>query len=126
MNEWHDLFVATAGSAAALTSLIFVSASINLERILSIEKLPERALVALTFLLTILILSILLLIPDHRTSSLGIEILITGFIVRIFTIRMDFSIFRKTESPFKKFHLFNLIINQIVTIPYIISAILLL
>jgi len=125
MNEWHDLFVATAGSAAALTGLIFVGVSINLTRILSIVKLPERALLT-NIPITILILSILVLIPGQRTFSLGLEILIAALIVWIFAIRMDFFIYRKTVRPFEKFYRFNLIINQVATIPYLISAILLL
>jgi modulator of FtsH protease len=122
MNEWHDLFVATAGSAAALTGLIFVGVSINLARILSMAKLPERALLALIFLLTILILSVVMLIPDQSSTSLGIEVLITGFITWVITVRMDISIYAKTELQFKRFYLFNLAINQAATIPYIIAA----
>ncbi len=43
MNEWHDIFIATAGASAALTGLIFVEVSINLSRILAIPTLPGRA-----------------------------------------------------------------------------------
>jgi hypothetical protein len=32
-ESWHDLFVASAGAAAALTGLIFVAVSINLAKI---------------------------------------------------------------------------------------------
>ncbi len=31
---WHDFFIGAAGAAAALTGLLFVSLSINLEQIL--------------------------------------------------------------------------------------------
>ena len=41
-------------------------------------------------------------------------------------MRMDFSVCRKIESQFKRLYFFNLIINQFATIPYLISAILLL
>ena len=33
--EWHDLFLGAVGASAALTGLLFVAISINLEQILS-------------------------------------------------------------------------------------------
>jgi hypothetical protein len=40
---WHELFVGVAGAAAALTGLLFVSLSINLQQILKQVWLPRRA-----------------------------------------------------------------------------------
>ena len=42
-EHWTDLFVAAAGASAALTGLVFVAVSINIERILRLAGVPERA-----------------------------------------------------------------------------------
>jgi hypothetical protein len=36
-EQWHDMFVAMAGAAAALTGLLFVAVSVNLEQVLKYE-----------------------------------------------------------------------------------------
>jgi hypothetical protein len=76
--EWHDLFVATAGASAALTGLVFVAVSVNIERILKFAGLPDRALQTLGLLLGALVLSIVGLIPAQSNTALGIELLIVA------------------------------------------------
>ena len=49
-EEWKDLFVAMAGASAALAGLLFVAISINVDRIVKYEGLPERGLEALGLL----------------------------------------------------------------------------
>jgi hypothetical protein len=78
--EWSDLFVATAGAAAALAGLLFVAVSINVERILSYPGLPERALEALLILIGGLIVSVLCLAPV-ATDTLGWLLLVAGIVV---------------------------------------------
>lgn len=78
VESWHDFFVALAGATAALTGLLFVAVSINLDRILSIDGLPERALESLVLLLATLIVSLLSLVPDQSSVALGIELLVIG------------------------------------------------
>ena len=77
-SAWHDLFVATAGAAAALAGLLFVAVSINVERILQYAWLPVRAAETLAALVGQLLLAILVLIPAESTTPLGIELAVLG------------------------------------------------
>jgi hypothetical protein len=73
-NEWTDLFVASAGAAAALAGLVFVAVSINIDRILKLEGLPERALETVLTLLAAVVVSLIGLIPGQSHVALGAEL----------------------------------------------------
>jgi hypothetical protein len=123
MQEWHDFLVATAGASAALTGLVFVGVSINLNKILSIPTLPGRALISLILLLTILIISIILLVPMKDILPYGIWLLLTASTSWTIIWVVDIKILRNKEKQYKKVYLFNLVFNQIAIIPYLICGI---
>jgi len=77
-QDWTELFVASASASAALTGLLFVAVSVNIERILEFKGLPERALQTLLLLLSVLFASVICLIPGQSTTALGIELLVVG------------------------------------------------
>jgi hypothetical protein len=80
---WHDFFVGTIGAAAALTGLLFVTISINLEQILKYPQLPGRAAGTLGMLVCALVVSGLALAPGQSRTALGIEIAAAGTVVAI-------------------------------------------
>jgi modulator of FtsH protease len=86
-DEWHDLAVAAAGAAAALTGLLFVAVSINLRRILKYAWLPGRAAGTLGLLLTLLLVSLFMLVPGQSGRTLGIEIALTGIVLAVGVVR---------------------------------------
>jgi modulator of FtsH protease len=90
-SEWSDLFVATAGASAALAGLVFVAVSINLERILKYEGLPERALETLLLLIGVLVFSVVGLIPGQSHAALGAEMLGLGAFLLAAIVALPYS-----------------------------------
>jgi modulator of FtsH protease len=78
IGAWSDFGVAVVGAAAALTGLLFVAVSINLERILSHPTLPTRAGQTLVLFATPLLVSILVLVPGQGGGALGAELIGAG------------------------------------------------
>jgi hypothetical protein len=76
--DWTDLFVASAGASAALTGLLFVAVSVNIQDILKNAGLPARALQTLLLLLSAVVVSLVGLIPGQSTTALGVELLAIG------------------------------------------------
>jgi modulator of FtsH protease len=86
--EWSDFFVAVAGASAALLGLLFVAVSINLERILGYEGLPERALETMLLLLTALVVALAGLMPGQSPLALGLEVLVVGLGMAVVAFRL--------------------------------------
>jgi hypothetical protein len=77
---WHELFVASAGAAAALAGLVFVAVSINVERIPAMHGVPERALQTILLLVAVVVISIVGLVPQS-TQLLAIEVLVLAVLL---------------------------------------------
>ncbi len=123
MNGWENFFIAEVGASAALLGLIFVGVSINLTKILSLPSLPNRALLALIILLTILVVSSLLLIPGQSLTLVGIELLVIGLIVWITVTILDVSILRTRQPQYRGPYMVNFVLAQFALLPYIVAGI---
>ncbi|HEX5929557.1 MAG TPA: hypothetical protein VFY48_09205 [Solirubrobacterales bacterium] len=86
--QWSDLFVATAGASAALAGLLFVAVSINLDRILGEAGLPDRALETVLLLLSVLLVSVVCLIPGQSSGALGTELLFLSLTIALVILRL--------------------------------------
>jgi hypothetical protein len=80
---WHDFFVGSMGASAALTGLLFVAISINLEQILKYPNLPGRAAGSLGVLVSALVVACCGLVPGQSQVALGTEIAVAGGIVMV-------------------------------------------
>jgi hypothetical protein len=78
---WADFAVGVAGAAAALTGLLFVAVSVNIHRIMQLPNLPGRAGQTLITLITPLLVSIFLLVPNQPRDLLGSELIGLGLIL---------------------------------------------
>ena len=118
--EWHELFVAAAGAAAALAGLVFVAVSINVERILSFHGLPERALQTILLLLGAVVVSILGLIPQS-TNTLAIELLVA-------TVMLCVGLFYSARAAFdtggnRTWLMSRLVVVVPGSVPYLVGAV---
>jgi modulator of FtsH protease len=77
-SPWSDFSVAVVGSAAALTGLLFVAVSINIEQILAIGPLAGRALSTMIHFVVPLVVGILILVPGQSVTALSLKLIGTG------------------------------------------------
>jgi hypothetical protein len=126
MNEWYSLFSVTAEAAATLTGLLFIGVSINLSKILSMPALPERALVSIMLLLTIVVLSIFMLVPRQSFTALGTEVLVTGVVVWVTVLVIDIGNRNALKNQYKKHFILNVVLDQVAMMAYFAGGIALL
>ncbi len=123
MEEWQSFFAAQLGASATLSGLVLVGVSINLSKILSMPRLPNRALGALMLLVTVLLVSSLLLVPGQPVRLVGIEVLIVASLGWTAATLNDMSAWRNTEDRYRRLGLVQMIMNQFSLLPYIIAGI---
>ena len=73
--------MAGAGASAALAALVFVAVSINVDRILRLQGLPDRALATVLLLLSVVLASLIGLMPGQSRTALAGELLGVGLVV---------------------------------------------
>lgn len=80
-GSWTNFAIAAVGAAATLTGLLFVAASINLQRILQFPSLPTRVGQTLILFVIPLIIGIFVLIPGQSSAVLAAELLLTAVLL---------------------------------------------
>jgi hypothetical protein len=128
VEEWHDFFLAVAGAAAVLAGLVFVGVSINLEMIMSNPTygLAGRALEALVLLMTVLIVTILLLVPSQGMVLAGVEVLTVGVAdwAAIVAIHLrQLKNWRSLEPALRRNYLGRVVLGQVATLPFVAAGV---
>ncbi len=126
MDEWQSFLSAVTGASATLAGLLFVGVSINLSKILSVPRLPNRALEALLLLFTVLVVSSLMLVPGQPVPLMGSEVLIIGLAAWAAVTIVDMRTWRSAEARFHTVVLLQIALNQLSLVPYIAAGITLL
>ena len=84
-GQWHDFGASFAAAAGALLGLAFVAISFNLDPILKIKALPDRAIETLAFFAYALAGGLLIQVPGLSGVGLGVgeAVLAAGVIVLV-------------------------------------------
>ena len=124
LAEWTDVYVASAGAAAALAGLVFVAVSINVEQILSFPGVPERGLVTVMVLLGVVVASLFGLHPDQSVEALGAELLAVGVVLTAAALVLPI---RSRPRDGTESHLVSaLALGLVGSVPYVVAGVLLL
>jgi hypothetical protein len=96
--DWTEFFTAVTGAAAALTGLLFVAVSLNLERVLEEESmLPARSAETLAVLLFVVFSAALVIVPQN-VHLLGAEILLIAVPLMVITVRNQLRFWRRNPE----------------------------
>jgi len=119
--EWSDLCVAAAGAAAALTGLLFVAVSLNLERILHYRSLPIRAGETLAVLVSLLLVSLFVLVPGQPAGALGAELVTVGLVILVALGSIRLRTWREEGEPWS-WTLVPLTVLTLSSVPLVIGG----
>lgn len=118
-ENWHDFAVALLGGAAALTGLLFVAVSLNMDAVLKSTWLTSRAARSLVVLSVVVLITGLVLVPGQSSRTLGIELAVVGVLTWLtVTVR------RHGDPAWSDGrYLFALTLFQLATIPTVVAGI---
>jgi len=100
---------------------VFVAVSINVDRILRLPGIPERALETVLLLLAVLLLSIVGLIPSQSNEALGIEVLALALVFGGVIGRLERRSLPQTPQPASQV-LLRIFLIVAATLPMIVGG----
>lgn len=124
MEGWTDFFAAQLGAAAALTGLIIVGISINVDRILSSPGLPGRAAETLIAPSGLMIVSTLALVPAQPAVVFGVELLAVGLAMSLLPAIIQLRTWRVAQAGKTPFWP-RVLLSQLSALPFVAAGALL-
>jgi modulator of FtsH protease len=119
---WSDFFVAVAGVAGALTGLLFVGLSINLDKIIHAPTSVGRAAETLMLLAGVVALSLITLVPIHSARDLGALLLLVAVPVWAIPMLGQFRAIRRHLFMHRRFVVSRVMLHQLGALPLLIGA----
>jgi len=125
LAPWSSLFSSAASVSATLIGFAAVALSVNLQQILTSPWLVLRAAQALIRLVSALLLSLLMQMPDsqHGFRTAAIIVLMLGF--KVWATLIDARKKRPTEHISRRSALMLLVSGQLVSLAFLLTGILL-
>jgi hypothetical protein len=124
IDGWQNLFIAEAGASAALAGLLFVTISINLDRILTLRGLPGRAGEAIALIVAVLVTSSFGLVPGQSRQLLGAEVLAVGvLLVSILASIHVRALRRPGDGQTRSVRLVSVSMTQVAALPFVVAGV---
>jgi modulator of FtsH protease len=121
VDNWDNFFVASAGAAAALTGLLFVALSINLDKVLKIPRITGRAAATLGILVVVMLTGCFGLAPGQSNAVIGIEFAVLGAMSLLQAVWVRFA-HRKDPSAGVERPTTSFVLSIVPTIPLTIGG----
>jgi modulator of FtsH protease len=122
IHGWTDFFVAVAGVAGALTGLLFVGLSINLERIINAPTSVGRAAETLMLLAGVVALALITLVPLESSRELGALLLLVAVPVWLMPVLGQIRAIRRRLFTRRQFAASRIVLHQLGSLPLVVGA----
>ena len=123
VSRWTSFFVAEAGAAAALSGLLFVAVSINLDHVLAFAWLPGRAGETIVILVNVLLIATLALVPGQSRPALGAEITLVAIVAWLTPMVIQRRAHGKDDPDVeRRWRHLRTATTQVATLPFVVAG----